>query len=71
MQLYKANPSIHVIIRGISPKISFLLLPICDSTFSWTLCPRVMKIGDLGDKSTQIPNMTVNLGSEQALTMNL
>ena len=71
MQLYKGNPSIHVIISGISPKILFLLLPIYDSTFSWTPCLRAMKIGDFGDKSTQIPTMTVNLGSEQALTMNL
>ena len=71
MQLYRGNPSIHVIIRGVSPKISFLLLPIYDCMFSRTPCLRVMKIGDLGDKSMQIPNTTVNLLSEQALTMNI
>ena len=30
-----------------------------------------MKIGDLGDKSMQIPNTTVNLLLEQALTVLL
>ena len=34
-------------------------------------CPIVMKIGDLCEKSMQIPNTTVNLFSEQALAMNL
>ena len=57
--------------QGVSPKISFLLLPIYDCMFSRTPCLRVMKIGDFGDKSMQIPNKTVNLLSEQALTMNL
>ena len=33
-------------------------------------CPVVMKIGDLREKSMQIPNITVNLSSEQALAMN-
>ena len=28
MQLCRGNPSIHVIIRGVSPKISMLLLPL-------------------------------------------
>ena len=70
MQLYRGNPSIHVIIRGVCPKITFLLLPLYDCMFSWTPCPRVMKIADLGDKSMQILNTKVNLLSEQALTMN-
>ena len=38
-------------IQGISPKISFLLWSIYDCLFSWTTCPRVMKIGTLGEKS--------------------
>ena len=37
-------------IQGGSPKISFLLCPLYDS-------PRVMKFGDLGEKSMQIPNI--------------
>ena len=52
------------------PKISFLLVQIYDGLFSWTPDFTVMKIGDRGDKSMQIPNTTVNLLSEHALTMN-
>ena len=33
--------------------------------------PRVVKIGDLGEKNMQISNKTVNLLSKQALAMNL
>ena len=70
MQLYRGNPSIHVIIRGVCPKTTFLLFPLYDCMFSWTPCPSVMKIADLGDKSKQILYTKVNLLSEQALTMN-
>ena len=56
---------------GGSPKISFLLLPMYDCMFLWTRCPRIMKVDDLGDKSMQIPNTTVNLLPEQSLTLNL
>ena len=46
----KGNPSIHVIFRGVSPKILFLLWSIYDCLFSCTPCPRVMKIKTLGEK---------------------
>ena len=64
------KPSIYVIFGGVSPKISFLLWSIYDyCLLSYTPFPRVMKIGTLGEKSMQIPNMKVNLLSGQLLTM--
>ena len=60
----RGNPSIHVIFGGVSPKIKFLLWSIYDCLFSWTPFPRVFKIGTLGEKIMQIPNMTVNFISD-------
>ena len=55
-------PSIRVIFRGVSRKISFLLWSIYDHMFSWTPCPENMKFGKLGEKTrvykyySQIPD---------------
>ena len=56
---------------GFPLKFRFCYCPYYDCMLSWMPCPRLMKIGALGDGSMQIPNTTVNLLSEQALTMNI
>ena len=60
----RVNPSIHVIFRGFPLKLRFVMdhieLPVL-----MNISIRVMKIGDLGEKIIQIPNMTrlvVNTG---------
>ena len=65
------NPSIHVVFRGVSPKISFLLWFIYNCLFTWPPATKVMKFGALGKKSMPNPNMSVYLLSGQFLTMNL
>ena len=71
LRIRQGKSSNHFIFRGVPPKISFSLCPIYDSPFSWTPCSSVLKSGDLGDESMQIPNIQVTLLSEQPLTMNL
>ena len=57
---------------GFLLKFSFCYGPSpYDCLFSWTLCPRVMKNGYLGEENMCIPIMTVNFLSEHLLTMNL
>ena len=53
----RGNPSIHVIFRGFPLKFCFVMVRIELPVFMNTSI-RVMKIGDLGEKIIQIPNMT-------------
>ena len=71
MQSYKGNPSNHVIFRGVSPKILFLLWSLMIACFQEHLARELWKLVHWVKKIMQIPNMTVNLLSEQFLTMNL
>ena len=64
----------HYVLRsthhGLILKFWFCYRPY-DCLFSWTPYPRLRVIEISRDKNHAIPNMTVNLRSEQFLTMNL
>ena len=49
MQSYKGNPSIHVIFRGFPLKFRYCHGPYMIAGFYEIPCPRVMKVGTLGD----------------------